>query len=109
MSKENIEELLHISLTPIQKKYHNAFKWLVGKNTPITMATGRSFLLAVVFIEDALEHRGQWVTPFDNVPNHLILRDELMKTIYRLILNNGRLSELVVCANNKFKFLYGEI
>ena len=104
-----IEKILHIKLTDFQKECYPAFKWLVNDNTPIVDPVGKTFLLAVCFIEDALEHRNKWVYPFDNVPRHTILQEEIMKLIYRKILNNNRLSDLVIMEKNRFKFIDGEI
>jgi hypothetical protein len=105
----DIEKLLHIKLTPQQERYHNAFKWLVNQDIDINRGVGKSFLLAVCFIEEALENRNRWVYPFDNFPRQNMCQDLQMKTIYRLILNNDKLSQLVVMEKNRFKFLEGKI
>ncbi|MFA5729037.1 MAG: hypothetical protein WC957_06375 [Candidatus Neomarinimicrobiota bacterium] len=103
----DIEKLLHIKLTPLQKKYHDAFRWLVKLDIS-PEGVGKSFLLAVCFIEEALENRNTWVSPFDNVPRNNCLQDRQMKHIYELITYNSKLKKLVVMRKNSFKFIEGD-
>jgi len=53
-----------IKLTEFQKKHFPTIKWLVDD----TRQTGKSYLLALAFVEKALEFRGVWVYVFDHYP-----------------------------------------
>lgn len=61
-----------IELTKTQTKYLEAFEWLVGSRG--SRAEGRSTLLAVVFIQKAVNNPGQKVYVFDHNPGYFIYK-----------------------------------
>ena len=54
-----------IELTPIQLKAKEVLEWLVDTNWR-SKATGKTFLLAICFIELAIKNRGTWINVWDH-------------------------------------------
>jgi len=71
-----------IRLTKTQKKHKEAVKWLV--DYMCNRGAGRSYLLAVCFMEMAIEHQGMWIRVWDNfVDDHQrkFMLDHIIKVI----------------------------
>ena len=65
MDIDNLCYKLDIDLTRMQKKYWEGIKWLIDEK-PINMRTGRSLLLAVAFIYQAIERPNKKIYVFDH-------------------------------------------
>jgi hypothetical protein len=52
-----------ITLTKTQLKHIESFKWLISEDYP---QSGRTFLLSVCFMFEALEHSGEEIYLFDH-------------------------------------------
>ncbi len=60
----NFHDFITIRLTPTQIEHYKAIQWLIGG----PRRTGRTFLLAVCFIEKALRNPGVHIIIFDHMP-----------------------------------------
>ena len=54
----------HFNLTEQQEKYKDAITWLIDNDA--NRATGRSYLMACVFIESAIKYPGKEIEIFDH-------------------------------------------
>ena len=75
-----IIEMFDLKLSKEQEEYLKAFRWLCGG----PLRTGRSYLLAVCFLEIAVLNPDQWIHPFDHVANDVHQRN-IMDTIRRIV------------------------
>jgi len=73
--------LLYEILSPIQQRYINAFRWLVSDKR----LEGRSYLLAICFIEKALNNRDMTIEVWDHFQGDY--RTENIMSIVRRILS----------------------
>ena len=55
---------LVLNISKLQTKHHDSVKWLLMG----ARASGRSHLMAIVFIEKAIQELGNWIEVFDHVP-----------------------------------------
>jgi len=53
-------------LTETQRKNYSAIEWLLGDGP---VGSGRTSLMALVFIRKAMMNLGSWVTVFDHYPS----------------------------------------
>lgn len=61
-----MKQIKHHEFTDQQKEAYRSIKWLYGG----ARRTGRTYLLAVVFVEQALEYQGEWVYVADHSLPH---------------------------------------
>lgn len=101
--KYGIESLLDINLTLKQREYLGAFNWQLDTENPEYIGTGRSFLMAVVFIGLALERRNHWIIVFDHFP-FFMGRRNILNTIMILIKRNARLLKCAEFSKTEYKF-----
>lgn len=87
-NKIDIEKILGINLVTIQKKHFEAIHWLISENTPM-MADyiGKSFLMATVFIQCAMERPNKWIYIFDHIAYSFMMHDCMQNTVKTLIQN----------------------
>lgn len=70
-------------LTDLQKNWLDTLRKLLD---PIShRRTGRSFVMAIVFIELALENAGGWVTVFDHYNDYIKAKEHLINTIRHIL------------------------
>jgi hypothetical protein len=67
-ASENLEKLVS-ELNPGAKRHLKSVRWLV-KERQSTKHTGRTYVLALSFIEQALENPGRRIYTFDHFPNN---------------------------------------
>lgn len=90
-----------IKLSEEQKKYHEAVKWLLD---PVgNRARGRTFLMAMVFIELAIEDRGRWVTFFDHFPDKQATDYFLTSEIDRIVNSSDDLKGKIEIGRNRLR------
>ena len=85
MTLLSIEKTLDIRLTDAQLEYFDAIYWLLDDNIPITRAVGKSYLMAVVFIQIALKHPDQWIYVTDHVLMLRLFKTFMLEQIWSII------------------------
>lgn len=71
---------MKIELSKLQQKHFDSLKWLVSDSR----RDGKTYLLAIVFIQKAISKQGEWVRPFDHYPEIHGL-ENLMNLIHGLL------------------------
>ncbi len=61
------ETVFGIQLTEYQKDFYPALKWLLSGSEQHAR-TGRTVLLAIGFLEEAINQAGTWIEIFDHTP-----------------------------------------
>lgn len=74
--------LFNLVLSKQQKKYWPAIMWLTDEFN--YRQEGRTTLMALAFIRQAIEHRGMWIRVYDHYPNYQTHR-LMLDTIHRLL------------------------
>jgi len=92
--------MIKIKLTKEQKKHLETIRWLVDFNENI--AEGRSFLLAIAFIEMAIKYKNRWIQVFDHFPAKQAT-DRLLFTIKNIISQDKKLLERTEFRQREFK------
>ena len=92
----NLNDITDASLQSIQKEHLNSIRWLIGSGR----GSGRSFLLAWVFIEYAISNCGVWVRVWDHHDSHRS-RHWVLQSV-RYILRNSRLRNQVSYKEDSF-------
>jgi len=96
------KEFLHETLNLSQRKYIDAFKWLVGDER----LTGRSYLLAICFIEKALNNLGKSVEVWDHYqPNGL--KGNMMSLIKEILSKYPEIENYCTLARDWFRISKG--
>lgn len=88
-----------INLTKLQVKYLPAISWLVKDGN---RGQGRTFLLAVAFIQEAIE-TGGIVRVFDHYPDPVSVRQNLMPLIKNIISMDKKLLKRTEFYNDSFR------
>jgi len=89
------KELLYDTLNPNQRKHVDAFKWLVGGGR----LTGRSYLLAICFIEKALNNLGKTVEVWD----HCDTKGNMMSLIKEILSKYPEIENYCTFARDWFR------
>jgi hypothetical protein len=79
---KNKGKILKIKLSKLQNRYLPAIRWLI--NYDMYNASGRTFLLAVVFLERAFHRFNEWVYVMDHYHSYQSLRHSIIPTIENL-------------------------
>ncbi len=104
MKTRAVEKLLGIKLTPTQRRYFAAVRWMMTDPLPYGRCTGRSYVIAVMYIEEALKNLGNYVHYRDNYPSKRA-NDNLGDTIHMIIKGNPVLLNNTVFGKGKFCIL----
>lgn len=72
--------IFSVPLTQTQLNAFEALKWLFDEHTQGRRQTGRTYLMAVVYISLALDHIGEWIAVRDHYP-HTVCHDLILTTI----------------------------
>jgi hypothetical protein len=60
------KDILKVELSKEQKKHYKSIKWLL---TGVPWRAGRSYLMAVIFIEMAFHSPNEWICIYDHNPH----------------------------------------
>lgn len=72
---------MKIKLSKLQQEYYPAIKWLINDGP---RASGRTTLLAVAFLEKAVETPGRKILVFDHFPIVRSVRDNMLDRVKAL-------------------------
>lgn len=96
-----MKQIKHQMFTKQQEEAYHSIKWLYGG----AKRTGRSYLLAVVFLELALERQGEWVYVIDHsLPHRSFNTVWLMDMVEDLALSHTEDGQQGLFSYNHSKF-----
>ena len=104
MKERAVEKLLGIRLTPTQRRYFPAVRWMMVDALHEGLASGRSYVVAVMYIEEALNNRGKLIYYRDHYPSARAI-ECLGETIRMIIAHNPLMMTQTVFSKGKFRIL----
>ncbi len=93
---------MKIELTKKQKEHYKSVEWLL--NDESYRREGRSYLMAVCFIQRALRNRGCWVKVFDHFSRHPMTTRFLLDTVVEIVKNDEGIYEKLEVRQSGFEF-----
>ena len=92
---------MNIDLSKIQRKHLKAIEWFISDNN---RREGRSYLLAIAYINKAVNSRGQWIQVLDHFPTTETNR-RLFEVIEQMISKDKQLLKKSCFNDRKFIFV----
>lgn len=104
MKERAVEKLLGIRLTTTQRRCFSAVRWMMLDAAHEGLASGRSYVVAVMYIEEALNNRGKIIHYRDHYPSARATKC-LGETIRMIISHNPLMMAQTVFSKGKFRIL----
>ena len=104
MKERKVEKLLGIRLTPTQRRYFPAVRWMMVDAAREGLASGRSYVVAVMYIEEALNNKGKKISYRDHYPSARAT-ECLGETIRMIIAHNPIVMAHTVFSKGSFSIL----
>ena len=92
-----------MKLSEQQEKAYPYIKWLLSDNRYLEEPVGKTYLMSIIFIEQALEEPGEWIHIFDHSYTEGYTHEHMLKQML-----NGIENRVAKIKDFKFEFDYDE-